>query len=414
VKARSTTMAASPSETSAPSDTAALLNLSEDEIWSLSKGELRRHFFALQRHARAIPLPQQPSSNQPPEAQLQWTSPVHRTLDEWQTGRPEHVDLQDLDETYQTLPRTESQPQQPRPSLLSLPIEVRRLIFRFLLMPPDGMDDEQTPLAPMTAEPRQNLKTYQLRLLQAERADKVKRERARGHFAGLHPRALQAPLRLSHTFPPALLRTSRQMHEEGVAALYGHPELTVHATVDYELWKHTQNRSDLVVGREVRQAIRNLHVHVNLGNENRASAARPKEGEAAALARLEVVKKGIRKLGKWLGCTPLLPGSDTTNDASRDSGPLLTRSDSDETTVSVLQAPLTPEEHGARSLHSLTISWREPQNTFTWEQKRAVLDEFRAMRPRLVIAGEINWGLVFPSRKYRFEQEYLRELVWPR
>jgi 3-dehydroquinate synthase class II len=39
-----------------------------------------------------------------------------------------------------------------------------------------------------------------------------------------------------------------------------------------------------------------------------------------------------------------------------------------------------------------------------------VLDEFRAMRPYQVEAGEINWGLNYPGKKFRFMEEYLREL----
>jgi hypothetical protein len=32
------------------------------------------------------------------------------------------------------------------------------------------------------------------------------------------------------------------------------------------------------------------------------------------------------------------------------------------------------------------------------------------MRPYQVEAGEINWGLNYPGKKFRFMEEYLREL----
>ena len=48
--------------------------------------------------------------------------------------------------------------------------------------------------------------------------------------------------------------------------------------------------------------------------------------------------------------------------------------------------------------------------TYTWRQKRTVLDEFWAMRSRRVLAGKISWELKYPGRKFQLVNEYLREL----
>ncbi len=60
---------------------------------------------------------------------------------------------------------------------------------------------------------------------------------------------------------------------------------------------------------------------------------------------------------------------------------------------------------------SLRVSWQEPPQTFTWEQKRELLDGMRDLRAERVEKGEINWGLKWnKGRRYRFEVDYLREL----
>lgn len=60
---------------------------------------------------------------------------------------------------------------------------------------------------------------------------------------------------------------------------------------------------------------------------------------------------------------------------------------------------------------SLRVSWQEPPQTFTWEQKRSVLDGLRGLGAEKVEKGEINWGLNWnKGRRYRFEVEYLKEL----
>lgn len=62
-------------------------------------------------------------------------------------------------------------------------------------------------------------------------------------------------------------------------------------------------------------------------------------------------------------------------------------------------------------VQSLRISWQEPPQTYTWEQKKEVLDGMKALRPVKVDAGEINWGLNWnKGKRYRFESEYLKEL----
>lgn len=109
-------------------------------------------------------------------------------------------------------------------------------------------------------------------------------------------------------------------------------------------------------------SIHNLHISIHLGSEKRNS--RPNEVEAEV--RMSEVKKGIKKLRKWLA------GAD---------------------------------------VQSLVLSWQEPPQTYSWERKREVLDGLRGIRAVRVQAGEINWGLDWnKGRRFRFEVEYLREL----
>ncbi|OIW26378.1 hypothetical protein CONLIGDRAFT_683365 [Coniochaeta ligniaria NRRL 30616] len=226
-------------------------------------------------------------------------------------------------------------PQPPTTSrLLSLPPEIRHLILLNLLTPPSSQPTR-----------------------------------------GPHPRSLQSPLSLSRTLPPSLLLTCRQLHTEGSAVLYG--AQPVHATIDFDVWTHRRDRSALTVTPVLRCAVRHLHAHVFLGAEKRL-ARRP--GRKESEARLEVVRKGVRKLGKWL----VGPPPDNTKREGES------------------------EEVGG--LRTLTVSWQEPPQTYTWEQKKSVLDEFRALRAWRVEAGEINWGLKYPGRKFRFVEEYLAEL----
>jgi hypothetical protein len=121
-------------------------------------------------------------------------------------------------------------------------------------------------------------------------------------------------------------------------------------------------RSDLILSSALTSSIKHLHLSIHLGSEKRAT----KPGEVEADARITEIKKGIKKVGKWLS------GAD---------------------------------------VQSLRISWQEPPQTYTWEQKKDVLDGMRVLRAVKVDAGEINWGLNWnKGRKYRFEIEYLKEL----
>lgn len=82
--------------------------------------------------------------------------------------------------------------------------------------------------------------------------------------------------------------------------------------------------------------------------------------------RMSEVKKGIKKLRKWLA---------------------------------------------AADIQSMILSWQEPPQTYTWEQKKEVLDGLKGMRAVSVEAGEINWGLNWnKGRRFRFEVEYFKEL----
>ncbi|KAB5526288.1 hypothetical protein GE09DRAFT_467315 [Coniochaeta sp. 2T2.1] len=252
-----------------------------------------------------------------------------------------HIRALTASSVTESLAVTSSQPPPPQPEtqqhdihvpssrLLSLPPEIRRQILLHLLSRP-------------TSSP----------------------------FRGPHPRSLQSPLSLTRTMSPAVLRICQQLYVEGCAVLYSTQE--IHVRIDFDVWSHRRERSDLIVSSTVRDAVRYLHVHVFLGNEKRNARLGRKDSEA----RLEVVRKGVRKLGKWL----LGPGVGGK------------------------------EEKGGRGLQCLRISWQEPPQTYTWEQKKSVLDDFRTLRPIRVEAGEINWGLKYPGRKFRFVEEYLGEL----
>lgn len=207
------------------------------------------------------------------------------------------------------------------PPFLRLPREIREMIYLHLLSPPS-----HTPIR------------------------------------GPHPRQLQAHICLSQSFPPAVLLLNHQIRAEALPLFYGSPSQTVHVTIDYNVWVHKTQRSDLILSGDLTAAIRHVHVSIHLGSEKRTS--RP--GEVEADARMTEVKKGVRKLGKWLA---------------------------------------------AADVQSLKISWQEPPQTFTWDQKREVLDGLKALRTVRVEEGEINWGLDWnKGRRFRFEVEYFKEL----
>ncbi|CZR57402.1 uncharacterized protein PAC_07291 [Phialocephala subalpina] len=207
------------------------------------------------------------------------------------------------------------------PHLLRLPLEIRELIYTYTLPPP--------------ADPP---------------------------IKGPHPRQLQTHIHLTQPIVPSLLLLNHQIRNEALPLLYGCPSQTVHVTIDYNVWIHKTRRSDLILSPSLTSSVKHLSVSIHLGTEKRAT----KPGDIEADARIAEVKKGIKKLGKWLG------GAD---------------------------------------VQSLRISWQEPPQTYTWEQKRDILDGMRGLRAVRVEAGEINWGLNWnKGRKFRFEAEYLKEL----
>jgi hypothetical protein len=185
---------------------------------------------------------------------------------------------------------------------------------------------------------------------------------SRTPIRGPHPRQLQTHISLSQGFPPSLMLLNRQIRAEALPLVYGAASQTVHVTVDYNVWAHKTRRSALVLSAALPAAIRHLHVDIHLGSEKRTT--RP--GDVEAAARISEVKRGLRKLAKWLA---------------------------------------------AADIQSLRISWREPPQTYTWEQKRAVLDGLKGLRTRTVLVGEINWGLDWnKGRRFRFEVDYFKEL----
>lgn len=51
-----------------------------------------------------------------------------------------------------------------------------------------------------------------------------------------------------------------------------------------------------------------------------------------------------------------------------------------------------------------------PPSTFTWAQKREVLDLLKELKSERVEVEMINWGLKYPGGRYAFREEYLKEL----
>jgi hypothetical protein len=162
-----------------------------------------------------------------------------------------------------------------------------------------------------------------------------------------------------------VLRTNKQIYREALPIFYGSDTQTVHTTIDYNIWSHKVQRSEFLMSASLTAAIRNFHITIHLGNEKRTKKPEKEDSEA----RLAIVRKGVRKVCKWLG-----------------------RSGTD--------------------VKSLTISWREPPLTYTWEHKKALLDEVKMLRAKTVELGEVNWGLKYPGRKYQFQPEYMRRLEW--
>ncbi|KAH9204152.1 hypothetical protein DL95DRAFT_471754 [Leptodontidium sp. 2 PMI_412] len=183
------------------------------------------------------------------------------------------------------------------------------------------------------------------------------------HFRGPHPRQLQLPLSFNQSFPPAFLLVCKQLYNEAIPIFYGSADQTLNITINYDLWTYTGERSSLRVSPAVISSIKHVRLIIFLGSEKKNNKPSATEAEG----RLVVVKKGVRKMGRWFG--------------------------------------------GPRArIQTLTVDWREPPLTFTWEQKREVLDELRLLRPSVVKAGEINWGLRYPGRRYKFQTEYLKQL----
>lgn len=329
-------------------DIEVLLNLSEDAVWVLQKRLLRQYFFALQRHFRS------PSSSG--VGTVTTTVTAITSSSSSQRAPQPHPQPQP-----QPQPQHRPQPDHPPPEtssrLLSLPPEIRRLILLHLLSPRPSTSSSSPSSSSLPPAPTR----------------------------GPHPRGLQSPLLLALTLPPAVLRSCRALYAEGVAVLYGTQE--VFASVDFDVWRHRRERvsAAVAVGCQVRSAVRRLHVMVFLGKEKGAAARRL--GGVEREARLEEVRRGCRKLVAWLR----VGGDGHGKGGGRGSG--------------------GGKEEGGGGLRSLRISWQEPPRTYTWEQKKTVLDEFRPLRAWTVEADEINWGLKYPGgRKFRFEEDYLREL----
>ncbi|RDW73862.1 hypothetical protein BP5796_07304 [Coleophoma crateriformis] len=259
-----------------------IVHLPEDAIYSLAKADLRSYFLALQQYA-----------------QNPYTFP---------TCLPEPS------------PREAFAPDV-LPKLLTLPVEIRELIYSHLLPPP---------------------KDHPVR--------------------GPHPRQLQNHLQLTQVFPPSILLVSRQIHDEALPIFYGAPSQVVYIKIDYNVWVHKTARSPLILSPAIKAAIRHLHISIYLGCEKRHN----KPGDVEKEARLTEVSKGVKKARKWLA-------------------------DAD--------------------IQTLVISWQEPSQTYTLEQKKDILEGLRPLQPKRVDAGEINWGLNWnKGRRYRFPVEYLKDL----
>lgn len=206
------------------------------------------------------------------------------------------------------------------PTFLLLPPEVRNLIYSYLLDPP-----ESNPIK------------------------------------GPHPRQLQTQIALSQAFAPSILRVNRQVLTEALQVFYGSSTQWIHITLDYNVWSHKVQRSNLHMSQLTMAAIRNLHLNIHLGNEKMAN--RPDKDDRDA--RLAIVGKGLRKMAKWLS--------------------------------------------GA-NVRILKISLQEPPKTYTWEQKKKLLDDLKSLKPERTELGQLNWGLSYPGKKYQFHEEYLKEL----
>ncbi|KAK0101500.1 hypothetical protein ONS95_006669 [Cadophora gregata] len=282
---------ASPTDSAIPRskellDVQSILHLPEDAVWGLRKQDLRAYFLKLQEYAiNPYPISDAPlvyPSSPPGDPSL-------------------HVP--------------------PLSPLLRLPLEIRQLIYSYLLPPPCSPP-----------------------------------------IRGPHPRQLQTHILLTQPIPTCLLTLNRQIRAETIPLLYGTSTQTVHITVDYNLWAHKTQRGELVFSSAITSAIKHVHLSIHLGSEKRNN----KPGNVEATARILEVKKGIKKARKWLS------GAD---------------------------------------VHTMKISWQEPPQTYTWEQKRDILDGVRPLRPQIVDVGEINWGLSWnKGKKYRFEVAYLKEL----
>jgi hypothetical protein len=142
----------------------------------------------------------------------------------------------------------------------------------------------------------------------------------------------------------------------------------VHITIDHLLWKHKTSRSPLIISSPLVSALKHLHIHFNLGSE-KGTGNRKAIDEVEKKARTDEVKKGTKKLAKWLRVS------------------------------------------GAR-IESLKVSWQEPRNCFAWETKKEVLEALKGIEAEKVTVGVINWGLGDwnKGKRFRFEERFLEEL----
>jgi hypothetical protein len=195
-------------------DIQSILSLPEDVVWSLRKQDLRSCFLTLQQYA-VNPFPIDSS-----------------------------VPAQSIQATPTQLPL-------PLPPLLRLPVEIREIIYNFLLPPPSNPP-----------------------------------------IRGPHPRQLQGNISFAQGFPPNLLRVNHLIRNEALPILYGAPTQTIFVAVDYNVWGHKTRRGDLVLSPAVTAAIRHLNLSIHLGSEKRHN----KPDGVDAAVRLSEVKKGIKKV----------------------------------------------------------------------------------------------------------------------